>query len=653
MFYTYFLPDACTGSVLRRDKPDIGNPLLRPLGRSQSAKTSIRYYSRKDQHRKRPETASSNRRLLRNSSDHDAVGKKRPLSGIKRGVSRFAPVLAEKRALDEIGDIDATMREMRLFSNQRNRVSKGRRTKRSTNTVERNHSALKTGASSLNSSLSAMLGSELDSKSRERLDSISSAHAEQRELFRKSLDDIPSALGTHAKKDALAPRPKRERIMELKAQEEAIAGVIRKKNGDIYAAAQSLSHDPKAVLTRWIKAEQELMTLEFQDRKRAYQDALIKRKRQYRNMRARQKKELNAAINKAMMNRRMLSKPVSTQRKESQDTESKSHKLLKKPSRERREEVEHKQDAVVVLHRDLQKGKTSRKRGTMFGMYTQSEADEVKATQKNSFVRKSRPSSSPANVRGRSGVALNEQKNQVLRPQSASARAPRNRERSSTLENLMEAASRLESVVQEIPEAGARMKERPFANVNLVEGVKIQDPTTVRLNSNAGRCQNVRSATRTIHRGKSSKKRGTMFGLYTQQEADGKREGKDAYLQQLRAEQGASTSSVEVVEHDAENDAEEKIVRQTSDGGANEHMESGDEFCEGLPLSDGEVNDGEVNDGEANDGEANDGGDQQNVHDFQNRRNETTPKPFKPKRGRDTIFLLNYGTGIIPKEENM
>ena len=87
-------------------------------------------------------------------------------------------------------------------------------------------------------------------------------------------------------------------------------------------------------------------------------------------------------------------------------------------------------------------------------------------------------------------------------------------------------------------------------------------------------------------------------------------------------------------------------------------MESGDEFCEGLPLSDdevndGEVNDGEVNDGEANDGEANDGGDQQNVHDFQNCRNETTPKPFKPKRGRDTIFLLNYGTGIIPKEENM
>jgi hypothetical protein len=25
----------------------------------------------------------------------------------------------------------------------------------------------------------------------------------------------------------------------------------------------------------------------------------------------------------------------------------------------------------------------------------------------------------------------------------------------------------------------------------------------------------------------------------------------------------------------------------------------------------------------------------------------------RPKRGRDTIFLLNYGTGIIPKEENM
>ena len=43
-----------------------------------------------------------------------------------------------------------------------------------------------------------------------------------------------------------------------------------------------------------------------------------------------------------------------------------------------------------------------------------------------------------------------------------------------------------------------------------------------------------------------------MFGLYTQQEADLKRAGEDAFLQQLRAEQGASTSSIEVKEHDAE-----------------------------------------------------------------------------------------------------
>ena len=81
-----------------------------------------------------------------------------------------------------------------------------------------------------------------------------------------------------------------------------------------------------------------------------------------------------------------------------------------------------------------------------------------------------------------------------------------------------------------------------------------------------------------------------MFGLYTQQEADLKRADEDAFLQQLRAEQGASTSSIEVKEHDAENDAEEKMVRQTSDGEATADMESGDEYCEELPS--GEVNDG-------------------------------------------------------------
>ena len=131
-----------------------------------------------------------------------------------------------------------------------------------------------------------------------------------------------------------------------------------------------------------------------------------------------------------------------------------------------------------------------------------------------------------------------------------------------------------------------------------------------------------------------------MFGLYTQQEADGKREGEDAYLQQLRAEQGASTSPVEVKEHDAENDAEEeKIVRQTSDGEANANMVSGDKYCEELPSSDGEFNDGS---------------DQQNVYDYQIHRNKTTPKPiYKPKRGRDTIFLLNYGTDINPKEKSI
>jgi|EP00945_MAST-04E_sp_MAST-4E-sp1_P006394 hypothetical protein len=354
MFYTYFLPDACTGSVLRREKANIGNPLLSQPITLTSRKGAISYIACKGVDKtKRPQTASSIRTRIKSSE----MARKRPLSALKRSrVSHFVPVLADRetKRLDEelmeiTKGIDKHLSSARLLGNALESTSKGlpspQARKNCLSPIEKVYtggkmeilpwtkgghrqpsslSPKRKGTSPPTSPISTTPENEgsgnqlsgtsfidfsdvqggnssfvLDQKSREKIDSIIITHEREQEELRHSFDSIPKLDDSVSGDVLLLKRPSKKRVMELKSKEKAVALLIKKHNGDIYAAAQSLSSDPNIVLIRWMKLEQELMTLELHERHCNIRDERIKHAKAYRHSKRRQRTQINRVLRKA------------------------------------------------------------------------------------------------------------------------------------------------------------------------------------------------------------------------------------------------------------------------------------------------------------------------------------------------------------------